>query len=137
VSADGPVDAEELELAALSEAARASLRLMAAMSAETADEARRVVVALELPEASVAVADDGPEDPPGRVRLAVDVVPLARVAALHVDEEGVAGSGAAAAAVVAAADDGDAAAEAVVAALDEHDLLWYDPAELPALVRPD
>jgi hypothetical protein len=39
-----------------------------------------------------------------------------------------------AAAVVAAADAGDAPAEALVAVLDAHDLLWYDPTELAALL---
>jgi len=136
LSADGPVEAEELELAALSEAARASLRLVAATSKGTAGQSRRVVVALDLPDSQVAVADEGPDDPPGLVRLAVDVLPLARVAAVHVDEQGVARSVAAAAGAVAAADDGDPTAEAVVAALDDHDLLWYDPAELPGLVLP-
>jgi hypothetical protein len=41
---------------------------------------------------------------------------------------------AAAAAAVQAADAEDLDAEAIVATLDDHDLLWYDPAELPALV---
>ena len=40
---------------------------------------------------------------------------------------------AAAAAAVASADAEDPDAEAVVCALDEHDLLWYHPAELAGL----
>ena len=52
------------------------------------------------------------------------------------DEPGAAGAVAAAAAAVRAADAEDAEAEAVVATLDDHDLLWYDPTELAALLAP-
>jgi hypothetical protein len=131
VVADGPADDEELELAAMSEAARASLRLIA--PAATTD-ARRVVVALDLPADSVTVDDEGPDDPPGRVRLTAGTVPVARVASVHVDEPDAVQAVAAAAAAVRAADAEDVDAEAVVATLDDHDLLWYDPAELPALL---
>ncbi len=131
VSADGPADDEELELAALSEAARHALRLLGA-GVDPAD-AQRVVVALDLPPAQVTVDDEGPDDPPGRVRLALDAVPVGRVAAVHVDEASAAKAVVAAAAALAAAEAGDAEGEAVVSALDDHDLLWYDPAELPGL----
>ena len=108
VGADGPVDAEELELAALSEAARGSLRLLAAAGggADVGSPARRVVVALDLPADQVAVADEGPEDPPGLVRLGAEPVPLDRVAAVHVDEPAAASAVAAAVAAVGAADAG-------------------------------
>jgi hypothetical protein len=132
VVTDGPADDEELELAALSEAARASLRLLTPAAAS--GDARRVVVALDLPADVVAVDDEGPDDPPGRVRLALDTVPVARVASVHVDEPGAVTAVAAAAAAVQAADAEDLDAEAIVATLDDHDLLWYDPAELAALV---
>ena len=82
----------------------------------------------------VVVDDGGPDDPPGRVRLTAQTVPVARVVAVHVDEPGAAGAVAAAAAAVGAADAEDADAEAVVATLDDHDLLWYDSSELPALL---
>jgi hypothetical protein len=131
VVADGPTDDEELELAAMSEAARASLRLLAPPAAA---DARRVVVALDLPADSVAVDDEGPDDPPGRVRLSVETVPVARVASVHVDEPDAVRAVAAAAAAVQAADAEDLDAEAVVATLDDHDLLWYDPAELTTLL---
>ena len=49
------------------------------------------------------------------------------------DEPAAAKAVVAAAAALAAAEAGDAEAEAVVSRLDDHDLLWYDPAELPAL----
>ncbi len=131
VSADGPVDDEELELAALSEAARHALALLGP-AVDPAD-AFRVVVALDLPPAEVEVDDAGPDDPPGRVRLLADPVPVGAVAALHVDEPAATKAVVAAAAALAAAEAGDAEAEAVVARLDDHDLLWYDPAELAAL----
>jgi hypothetical protein len=133
VVADGPADDEELELAALSEAARASLRLLASPATPPGD-ARRVVLVLDLPAEAVAVDDEGQDDPPGRVRLTGETVPLARVAAVHVDEPGAVRAVVAAAAAVMAADAEDADAEAVVARLDDHDLLWYDPTELPALL---
>jgi hypothetical protein len=131
VRADGPADDEELELAAMSEAARQALRLLGP-DVEPAD-AQRVVVALDLPPTQVSADDDGPEDPPGRVRLTAEAVPVGRVASVHIDEPSAAKAVVAAAAALAAADDGDLAAEAVVAALDDHDLLWYDAAELPGI----
>jgi hypothetical protein len=134
VSADGDADDEELELAALSEAARASLLLLTPTA--VTQDARRVVVALDLPPDAVVVDDEGPDDPPGRVRLTVDTVPLSRVAAVHVDDPGAQRAVAAAAAAVEAADAEDLDAEAIVAALDDHDLLWYDPAELSSLIGP-
>ncbi len=136
--ADGPAGDEELELVALSEAARQSLRLIAgpAGTAGTpgeATEACRVVLAVDVPDGAAAVDDEGPEDPPGRVRLARADVPLAWVAAVHLDEAEARPQVLAAARAVGAADAGDPAAEAVVAVLDVHDLLWFDPVELPTL----
>ena len=131
VSADGPVDEEELELAALSEAARCALALLG--PAVDPGDAQRVVVSLDLPPAQVEVDDEGPDDPPGRVRLRADIVPVSRVAAVHLDEPSAAKAVVAAAAALPAAEAGDAGAEKVVSALDDHDLLWYDPAELSAL----
>jgi hypothetical protein len=128
--AGGAVDDEEAELVALSEAARHSLRLLAAAGGGD----RRVVLAADLPTEAVTVADEGDEGP-GVVRLGTDVGPDA-VAAVQLDDDAAAGAVVAAAGAVAAADAGDPAAEAVVAALDDHDLLWYDPAELGSLVPP-
>jgi hypothetical protein len=127
--ADGPAGDEEFELVALCEAARQSLRLIA----EEAAEACRVVLAVDVPDGAAAVDDEGPEDPPGRVRLARAEVPLAWVAAVHLDEADARPQVLAAARAVGSADAGDPAAEAVVAVLDAHDLLWFDPVELPTL----
>jgi hypothetical protein len=128
VESDGPADDEQLELVALTEAARDSLRLLG--PGATAPDAVRAVLALDLAADQVVVDDAGPEDPPGRVRVLVGEVPLARVAAVHADEESAAGAVAAAAAALTAADRGDPEAEAVVGRLNDHDLLWFDPAEL-------
>src|SRR5439155_3552523 len=71
-------DEEELEYAAMTDAARASLRLIEA----TPDAAsRRVVVAAEVPDGQAAPASDLER---GAVRLAAGV-PLAKVVAGHVD----------------------------------------------------
>ena len=129
VTADDPkVDDEQLELAAASEAARHSLRLLSLHGGA----GRRVVVAVDLPTASVTVADGDDTAGPGQVRLAVGSVPAARVAALLVDAStgDVPALVRTAVAVVEAADSGDLAAEHQVAALEDQDLLWYDPAEL-------
>jgi len=132
VIADGPADDEQLELAALSEAARDSLRLLGPLLRP--EQARRVVLALDLDPGVVEIGDEGPDDPPGRVGLTVaGPMPLARVASLHVDEDAAGRAVASAAAAVSAADGGDPDAEAVVAALDDHELLWYHPAELAGL----
>ena len=84
VESDGPADDEQLELVALTEAARESLRLLG--PGATAPDAVRAVLALDLAADQVVVDDAGPEDPPGRVRVLVGEVPLARVAAVHADE---------------------------------------------------
>jgi hypothetical protein len=132
VESDGPVDDEQLELVALTEAARESLRLLGPLAAGSG--ATRVVLAVDLGADQVAVDDSGPQDPPGRVRVLAAQVPLATVAAVHADEDCAAAAVASAAAALAAADGGDPVAEALVGRLDDHDLLWFDPAELAQLV---
>ena len=126
----GPCDEEELELVALSEAARGSLRLLAAAPDHVA---RRVVLAADVPEGQVRVDDDSDLHGPGRVTL-TEVVPLRWLRAAHVDEPEGAAEVARAAAAVADADGGDADAEAVVATLESRELLWYAPHELAGLV---
>ena len=73
-------DAEELEYAALTEAARASLRLIAA---DPVAPPRRVVLAAEMP--AEQVSWDARDDEPARVVI-LQPVPLARVASAHVDD---------------------------------------------------
>src|SRR5690625_3855626 len=73
-------DDEELEYEALSGAAAASLRLLAA---DPAAQRRRAVIAAEAPDAVIGPAPAG-EDHPAAVALTGEL-PLNRVAALHVD----------------------------------------------------
>jgi hypothetical protein len=119
-------DAEALEYAALREAARASLHLLAS---DPDVARRRVVLAVDIPDGSVRSA-------PGRDRGAVDVlsdVQLPAVAAAHVDEPAGATVVARAASLVAAADAGDEDAELAVGDAEDLDLLWYATQELPDL----
>lgn len=125
---------EELEYVAMAEAARASLRLLAAElaggdgGAANGTEPRRVVVAADA---------DGvtprPDLDDGAVRLA-GPLPLEAVVAVHVDTAGAAAAVTAAAAAVDAADLGDPDAEFVLGDAEDHELAWYDPSELPFLL---
>lgn len=129
VLADGPADDEQLELVALSEAARHSLRLLGA----TERPARRVVVAADVDDAAVTVDDEGPDAYAGQVRIDPAGVPVDRVAAVLVDGPDMRERVEAAVRAVAAADDGDPAAEALLADLEDHDLLWFVAAEIGSL----
>jgi hypothetical protein len=120
-------DADALEYAALNEAARASLRLLAA---DADAPRRRVVLAVDVEDRSV-------HQVPARDRGAVDVaedVRLTFVASGHVDEASAASVVARAASLVAAADAGDADAELAVGDAEDLDLLWYANQELPDLL---
>jgi hypothetical protein len=121
-------DIEELEYAASREAARASLRLLAA---DPTSVPRRVVVAAELPDAGVAVRDDLDR---GVVRLATPVS-LQDIASVHVDDSDAEAAVRAAAAVIDAADLGDADAEEVVDDTEGFELAWYATQELGALLE--
>ncbi|MGH3434466.1 MAG: DUF6912 family protein [Thermocrispum sp.] len=124
---------EELEYAALLEAARASLRLLAA---------------------ELDAGDDSPENPQRRAVVAVDTddvrprpdldaavvrvagaVPLSAVASVHVDTEEAEDAVRAAAKVVDAADLGDDDAEFVLGDAEDHELAWYAPQELSFLLE--
>jgi hypothetical protein len=121
-------DDEELEYAAMAEAARASVGLLAANQAAPR---RRLVVACEI--GPVPPVDGTVEVGDARVDLDV-VIPWSSVAAVHLDADE------AAAVVGAAADSWDAAkngAEDAVFALDSceaEDLLWYATQEVPDLL---
>ena len=120
-------DLEELEYAALTEAARASLRLL---DEDPSAPRRRVVLAADVPDADVAWA-------PELDRAAVHVgtaVPLAAIAAVHVDDPAAEPVVAAAADAVIAADLGSDDAQFVVDEAEGHELLWYATQELPDLL---
>jgi hypothetical protein len=125
-------DIEELEYAALSRAAAASLRLLAG---DPATARRRVVVAVEVPDQE-AVADPDQvlgADGLGEVRIA-SAVPLAKAAAVHVDAGDAVGDVSAAADALGAADQGDDDAQFTVDGAEDHELLWYGVQEIPNLI---
>ncbi len=120
-------DEEELEYAALSEAARASLRMLAA---DPSAPPRRVVLAADIP--AEQVSWDARDGEPGRVVVGAGV-PLARLAAGHVDDAEAGDDVRSAADALAAADAGDADALFTVDGADGHELGWYATQELPYL----
>ncbi|GAA4628775.1 DUF6912 family protein [Cellulomonas oligotrophica] len=113
-------DEEGWEYAAQASAADDSLVLLAGRPGAPR---LRLVVAADVPESCVQT----PAEPsvPSAVTVTCDV-DLRAMAAVHVDDVG-------AAADVAAAAEGD---EAAIGRLDEHDLLWYDLAELAEIPVP-
>lgn len=120
-------DAEELEYAAMIDAARDCLRLLARNPAEPA---RRVVVAADVPDAALTLV---PDVHPGAVVLTAGV-PLRVVASVHVDPVEVEPEIRAAVAVVDAADGGDDDAQFVVDGVDDHELHWYATQEIADLL---
>ncbi|GAA3769015.1 DUF6912 family protein [Streptomyces phyllanthi] len=125
-------DIEELEYAALSRAALASLRLLAV---EPGTLRRRVVVAVDVPDGAAVADPDRGLDPSalGEVRVA-GPVPLARTAAVHVDSDDAEADVSAAADALGAADQGDDDAQFTVDGAEDHELLWYATQEIPNLV---
>jgi hypothetical protein len=111
-------DLEALEYAAMSEAARASLRLL---DADGTAARRRVVLAIEADDASVRIRDDLDR---GVVHLA-EAVPLAAVASVHADDAEAEAAVAAAAGAIVAADLGDPAAQELVDDAEGFELAWY------------
>ncbi|SDQ08756.1 hypothetical protein [Quadrisphaera sp. DSM 44207] len=123
-------DLEELELAALLEAAASSLRLLAL---EPSAPPRRLVLAADVPDRGARPAGDPLE--PSRSAVLLDApVPLAAVVSAHVDEEAAEPDVRAAVDALPAADAGDEDAAFLVDSADGHDLLWYDATELADLV---
>jgi hypothetical protein len=124
-------DDEELEYAAMLEAARASLRLLAVEFGLGEDEvpARRVVVSADLDEVTLR-----PDLDAGAVRLA-GPVPLEKVAAVHIDDADAEYAVSQAAGAVDAADLGDLDAEFLIGEAEDHELAWYDPSEVAFLIR--
>lgn len=120
---------EELEYAALLEAARASLRLLAAEQAEGDENPpRRAVVAADVDDVK-----NRPDLDAAVVRVS-GYVPLSAVAAVHVDAPEAEDAVRAAAKVVDEADLGDEDAEFVLGDAEDHELAWYAPQELPFLL---
>ncbi|WP_068157957.1 DUF6912 family protein [Rhodococcus phenolicus] len=125
-------DDDELAEVAMAEAARASLRLLAARADDGSAPdlpVRRVVVA-----ADVAEAAPRPDLDDAVVRLAAPLT-LKSVASVHVDLEGAEADVARAAEVIDAADMGDEEAEFVLGDAEDHQLAWYATQELPFLLE--
>lgn len=123
-------DEEELEYAAMLDAARASLRLIAEEVAGNQNAfARRVVVS-----ADVDAAIPRPDLDYSVVRLEGSL-PLSAIAAVHVDTKEAEDAVRAASAAIDAADLGDHDAEFILGDAEDHDLAWYAPDELPFLLE--
>jgi hypothetical protein len=121
-------DPEELEYAAMTEAARGSLRLL---DADPAAARRRVVIAADVADADVAVRDDIDR---GIVQLRAPV-PMAAIASVHVDDSDAEATVAAAADAVIAADLGDAGSQEQVDDAEGYELSWYATQEIPAYLE--
>lgn len=120
-------DAEELEYAATTDAARAALRLLAA---DPTAPRRRAVVAADVPDEQVTLH---PELDRAVVRIA-EPVPLREVASVLLDDADAVEDVRAAAATVLEADLDDADAQFMVDGAEDHQLGWYAVPELPQLL---
>jgi hypothetical protein len=121
---------EELEYAALLDASRASLRLIA--GEEKKDHpARRVVIAVDVEDATTTMR---PDLDSSVVRLA-GPVDKKDIAAIHVDTGEAEKAVRAAAEVIDAADLGDSDAEFILGDAEDHELAWYAVQELPFLLE--
>ncbi|WP_337062434.1 DUF6912 family protein [Kineococcus sp. G2] len=124
---------EELEYAAMSDAAEQSLRLLATAPAGTAP--RRVVLALEVPERALPRPDAAGWSAPERSRVVLDSdLTLGALVSVHVDDGDAEEDVRAAVAALPAADAGDDDARFTVESAEGHELLWYDATELPLLL---
>lgn len=120
-------DEEELEYVAFTRAAQDALRLL---HADPAAPRRRVVVSADVPASAIVHTD--PELGSSAVRLG-GVLPLAALAAIHVDGTDAEPDVAAAAEVVEQAAAGDPDAQFTVDGVEDHELEWYDVSELDQL----
>lgn len=121
-------DQEELEYAALTLAARASLRLL---DVDPDAPPRRAVVVADVPDASVLPA---PALDRGAVTIGA-VVRLADVRSVHVDDPAAETDVRAAVEAVIAADLGSEDAVFAMEQADGHELQWYATQELGPLVE--
>jgi Family of unknown function (DUF6912) len=120
-------DEEELEYAALAEAARASLRMLAE---DPSAPPRRVVLATGIPADQVKL--DATDNEPARVLVGA-AVPLERLASAHVDDAEAFADVRAAVDALPAADAGDEDAKFAVDGAEGHELGWYATQELRLL----
>jgi hypothetical protein len=121
-------DEEELEYVAFTRAAQGALYLL---RADPAAPRRRVVVSADVPDHTVRVSDFELGSSDVTVQVAI---PMADVAAIHVDSADAEPDVARAAGVVAEAAVGDTDAQFTVDGTEDHGLEWYDPTELDHLL---
>jgi hypothetical protein len=126
---------EELEWVAMTDAAGQSLRLLADdLAVDPTVAARRVVLALDVPDAEVTAEPAGWAAPErSQVRVASGLR-LAQVVSVHVDDREAEGDVRAAVVALPAADAGDDDATFALDQCESHDLLWYDASELVVLL---
>ncbi|MBB5955185.1 hypothetical protein FHS29_001755 [Saccharothrix tamanrassetensis] len=115
-------DTEELEYSAMLDAARASLRLLAA---EDKAVPRRAVVSVDVADVKLR------PDLDFSVVKIVGAVPLKDIAAIHLDTAEAEDAVRDAAEVIDAADLGDPDAEFALGEAEDHELAWYAVQELP------
>ncbi|SDF92769.1 hypothetical protein SAMN05216553_104218 [Lentzea fradiae] len=119
-------DTEELEYAAMLDAARASLRLLAA---DEKAEPRRAVLAVDVDDVTLR------PDLDFSVVKVSGAVTAKMVAAVHMDTAEAEADVRAAADVVDAADLGDPDAEFALGSAEDHELAWYALQELPFVLE--
>ena len=119
-------DIEALEYAALNEAGRASLRLIARTQAPH----RRVVLACEIADALVSPSGDGGR---GAVAVATEVL-LEMIEAAQVDTVDAIADVTAAVDALPAADSGDDDAQFAVDSVEDHELAWFARQEFADLL---
>lgn len=126
---------DELEYLAMSDAARASLRLLAGEGADGGDGEQSPTAGMRV----VIAADVEPvvEYPQGdRAAVRVDAqIPWQQVAAVHLDGADAADAVRAAVAVVDEADLDDPDAEFVLGEAESYELAWYAPDEIRFLLE--
>ena len=123
-------DQEELEYAALTLAARASIRLLdRGLLLEPGLAARRVVVVAE-----VGATEPAPDVDRAAVRV-LEPVPMRLIASVHVDDPDAEQDVRAAAEALVEADLGSEDAAFVVAQAEGHELQWYATQEIGPLLE--
>ncbi|MCI2416776.1 hypothetical protein MOQ72_05015 [Saccharopolyspora sp. K220] len=123
-------DTEELEYAAMREATRASLRLIAGdLGAGEKVELRRVVISADVDDVTLR-----PDLDHAVVKVS-GPVSWQQIAAVHVDATEAEEAVRAAAEVIDAADLGDPDADFTLGEAEDHELAWYAPQEVPFLLE--
>jgi hypothetical protein len=120
-------DEDELEYVAFIRAAQGALRLL---RHDPSAVRRRVVISADVPASGVRRDD---RELGSSVVILAEPLPLAAVAAIHLDGVAAIADVAAAADVVEEALAGDPDAQFTVDGAEDHELEWYDVSELEAL----